>query len=182
MPRQHAGCSLLLSPFSLVADAMPEPDRLDPSPANVRFVMASVESRSGELAAARALLEKGLSQSPNATAYALLASVLRQAGDSSGALTAIAKADAAPDAANSPAERADAHLLGFEIQRAAGAVEPAKGELGAALRATLDARRAAQGAAARARAERLLARVAYHYGDKEARGPSHHARFRGRRR
>jgi tetratricopeptide (TPR) repeat protein len=155
-------------PLLEMSDATADPSKLEPSPAQIRFVMASVETRAGEPVAARALLELAVRQQPSIQSFGLLATVLRQAGDGRAALEAVTRALAAPDAPLEPLARCDAHLTAFQIHRASGAIEPAKADLARALEAALEARSKATTAGARVQTERLLARIAYHYGDRAA--------------
>lgn len=139
--------------------------RLDPSSAKVRFMMASIELRSGNLAAARPLLEAAVLAEPSVGGSTMLAMVERQAGESARAIQHVEQALRAPDARSSPGDVAEALILAFEVHRDAGAEGKAKAVLDEALRAALGARSASAGGAARARAERLLGRVLDGYGD-----------------
>lgn len=140
-------------------------DRIDPSPAKARFMMASIELRSGNLAGAKPLLEAAVSAEPSVSGFTMLAMVERQAGEPTKALQRVEQALRAPDARSSPGDVADAQILAFEVHRDAGAQDKAKAMLDSALEAALAARSASAGAAARARAERLLGRVLDGYGD-----------------
>ena len=139
--------------------------RIDPTPGRARFMMASLELRSGNLAAARPLLEAAVSADPSVGGQTMLAMVERQAGESAKAIQHVERALRAPDARSSPGDVAEALILAFEVHRDAGAQDKAKATLDAALEAALAARSASAGAAARARAERLLGRVLDGYGD-----------------
>ena len=156
---------------------MPDHRALEPSPAEVRFVMAGVELRAGSLGAARALLDQSLRERSSVQAWGLYGSILRQAGDSNGVLDAVQKALGSPDAPQSPVARADAHLLAMQVERAAGAQDRARTHLAAALKDGLDARARATTAPARALAERVLAQVAYFYGDRDAVARAIHRSF-----
>jgi tetratricopeptide (TPR) repeat protein len=139
--------------------------RIDPTPGRARFMMASIELRSGNLAAARPLLEAAVSAEPSVGGSTMLAMVERQAGESARAIQHVEQALKAPDARSSPGDVAEALILAFEVHRDAGSQEKAKAMLDTALEATLAARSASAGSAARARAERLLGRVLDGYGD-----------------
>jgi tetratricopeptide (TPR) repeat protein len=139
--------------------------RIDPTPGRVRFMMASIELRSGNLAGARPLLEAAVLAEPSVSGSTMLAMVERQAGESARAIQHVERALRAPDARSSPGDVAEALILAFEVHRDAGAQEKAKAMLETALEAALAARSASSGAAGRARAERLLGRVLDGYGD-----------------
>lgn len=140
---------------------------VEPSAARARLVMASFELREGNLASARPLLAAAITAEPTVTGYTLLALVERQAGDGPAALAHVASALSAPDAASAPLDIAEAHALGFELRREAGAGATAKSDLDAALVAALAARQQPGDAASHARAERLLGRVLDDYGDRK---------------
>lgn len=142
--------------------------RVEPSAARARFVMAGIEVRTGNLAAARPLLARATADEPTAAGYTTLAMVERQAGDMSAALADVERGLRAPDARTALVDVADAHLLAYELLRDTGRGEQARAALDAALNAALQARKAVGNAAQRARAERLLGRVLEGYG--EARG------------
>jgi cellulose synthase operon protein C len=154
-------------PILTLADALPDRDKLDPSPAQMRFAMAAVETRNGEIPAARALLERGLRDQATIQGWTLLADIQHQAGDDAGALGSLTRGLSAPDAPGSPIARADAHLLAYRIHRGQRAEQAGKA-LGDALRAALEARSGSANPTGRALAERVLARVSYHYGDRAA--------------
>jgi len=151
-----------------VADGVHAVTKLDPSPARLRGMMAALHVRSGNLASARPMLEQSLREEPSLAGYASLAGLLLQAGDQAGALEAVRQGLSAPDAAESPTGRADAHLLAFQAHRARGADQDARGALAAALKDALDARARARTDVAHASADRILARLAYHFGDPKA--------------
>ncbi|MBI5537248.1 MAG: hypothetical protein HY898_31290 [Deltaproteobacteria bacterium] len=155
-------------PILDMVDALPDHTRLDPSPAQVRFAMAAVETRNGDLPASRALLEQGLKEQFTVRAGVLLADILHQSGDSNGALATLTKALSAPDAGSLPIARADAYLLAMRIHRDQGALDQARRDLAQALTTALEARSATGNPHNRALAERLLARVAFYYGDRAA--------------
>jgi tetratricopeptide (TPR) repeat protein len=152
-------------PLMAMADSLSQTATLDPSPAQIRLAMGSIEVRAGEVARGRPLLEAALAKEPSIAGYLSLASVLNQAGERKAAEDAVAKALASPDSGNEPLSVAEAHLLAFQIQRQMGALDLARSELGAALRVTLETRSRVQEPGARASVERLLARIAYFYGD-----------------
>jgi tetratricopeptide (TPR) repeat protein len=155
---------LLLS----LADQIHAKTPLDPSPSTLRMMMATLHVRSGDLASARPMLEDVVRREPSLQGYSSLASVLFQAQDNVGALAALDKGLKAPDAKDSPLGRADAHLLAFEINRARGNADEARASLAAALNNALDARTQARSEMALTSAERLIARLSYHFGDHPA--------------
>ena len=147
------------------ADRSDFKERIQPSPARARFVMANIEVRSGNLADARPLLELAVRDEPSASGFTSLAMVERQAGDGAAALDHVERAFAAPDARTAVLDVGDAHLLAFELLREAGKTDRAKTSLDAALNVALSARQTKGNPAERARAERLLGHVLERYGD-----------------
>lgn len=139
--------------------------RVEPSPSRARYIMASIELRSGNPGAARALLQEAVKGEPSVARYTTLAMVERQSGNAAGASAAIEQALRAPDARVALLEVAEAHLLAYEISRDGGAPDRAKGSLDAALATALSARKMRGNAAAQARAERILGRVLEGYGE-----------------
>ena len=146
---------------------------LEPTPSDVRLLMASVEVRSGDLAAARPLFVAAAKGEPSVAAWMRVARADRQAKDAAAALDNLRRAYAAPDARASLADLTEAHLLAFEIQRDQGAEAAAKSELGEALTAALAARKQRGDAGMLARAETLLSRVLEAYGDAKAARRAH---------
>lgn len=143
---------------------------IEPSAAQVRFMMASIEVRAGNLAAARPLLAAALTAEPSVSGYTMFAMVERQAGDPKKAIEHVGKALGAPDARFAVLDVAEALILSFEVHRDAGAKDKAKETLDRALDAVLAARKAGTGPADKARAERLLGRVLDGYGDVKGAG------------
>jgi tetratricopeptide (TPR) repeat protein len=140
-------------------------ERIDPTPARARAMMASIELRAGNLAGARPLLEAAASAEPSVEGYTMLAMVERQAGNADRAIKHVEHAVAAPDARSSPADVADALMVSFDVHRETGAQEKAKAVLDMALHAALSARKASAAGLSRVRAERILGRVLDGYGD-----------------
>ena len=122
-----------------IADRPEFRGQIDPSPARVRAMMASIEIRSGNLASARPLLQS--------------------------ALAAVEQALRAPDNRVALLDVAEAHLTAFELFRDAAVADKAKPALDAALAAVLAARQPGGSAPSRARAERLLGRILESYGE-----------------
>ncbi|WP_437285246.1 hypothetical protein [Sorangium sp. So ce406] len=140
---------------------------LDPSSARVRSLMASLELRAGNLAAALPLFRAATAAEPTVNGLTVLAMAERQAGEPQAALEDVRRALGAPDARTSPLEVIQAHLLAFELHRDAGTQDRAKESLDAALTAALDARQRARDPGAKARVERLLGRILDGYGDEK---------------
>jgi len=151
-----------------VADAVHQNEKLDPSPSRIRRMMASLHMRHANLDAAKPMLEQALAQEPALQGYEHLAALLFQTGDVAGALKAAKQGLSAPDASASPIGRSDLHLLIFKIHRSQGADDKARASLTSSLEAALEARSRAQTDFAHAAADRLLARLAYHFGDQKA--------------
>ena len=148
-----------------IADRPEFKGQIDPSPARVRAIMASIEIRSGNLAGARPLLQSALAAEPTTSGYTMLSMVERQAGDTRAALAAVEQALRAPDTRVALLDVAEAHLTAFELFRDGAAADKAKPALDAALAAVLAARQPGGSAASRARAERLLGRILENYGE-----------------
>ena len=154
------------APILALADKLGRSAHVEPSPARVRFMMAAIEVRAGNLAEARPLLERAVSDDPSASGFTTLAQVERQSGSHDAALKAVGRALAAPDASASPVDVAEAHLVAFEVHREKNSAAAAKTELDAALASALAARQKKGGdAASHVRAERVLGRVLEAYGE-----------------
>jgi tetratricopeptide (TPR) repeat protein len=151
-------------PLLGLADRVSQKARSDSIAPEIRFLMATLEARSGRLDSARPLLAAALRDKPSAAGYTMLALIERQAGNSAGALLQIDRALTAPDARLALLDLTEAQMLAFEIHRDAGD-NRAKPALDAALQAVLAARQQYTDAPVRARAERQLARVLDAYGD-----------------
>ncbi|MFT3764520.1 MAG: hypothetical protein QM820_03230 [Minicystis sp.] len=147
------------------ADRADMKGKIEPTAARARFVMAGIEVRAGNLAAARPLLTRATTDEPTVSGYTTLAMVDRQAGDAKAALEDVDRAMRAPDARTALIDVADAHLLTYELLRDGGSTPQARAALDSALNAALQARQQRGNAGQRARAERLLARVLEAYGD-----------------
>jgi tetratricopeptide (TPR) repeat protein len=141
--------------------------RLKPSASQLRQLMASVELRSGEVDAARPLLEQALSAEPTVWGYTMLATLERQVGNVDRALAHATKAAELPAAKVLQLDAADAKLLAFEILRDRGEVPRAEAALEDALGMVLRMRKRRITPEAEVRAERLLARVFDGYGEQQ---------------
>ncbi len=139
--------------------------RLQPDPGQLRLAMGIIETRAGNLSAARPLLESSASTDPSVEALVTLAAIERQAGKMDAALAQLARALSTPEAKVNPLSAGEAHLNVFEIQKDLGAGDKAKAALASALGSTLDARKRASNPVAKGHSERLLARVLFRFSD-----------------
>src|SRR5882672_9505295 len=130
-------------PLLTLADRPPFRTHVEPSAARVRLVMATLETRSGNLGPARALLEAAAAAEPQVDTLLTLAAIERQSGNVAAALAQVNRAIAVADANHNLAETAETHLAAFEIQRETGSIEKAQPELAASLTAALTARQRA---------------------------------------
>jgi tetratricopeptide (TPR) repeat protein len=147
-----------------IADRSPVKSKLSTTPARLRALAATIDSRAGELASARTLLISSLADEPNAEGQRLLADVERGLGNGPAALAALAQVSASPEARRDRNLDAEAHLAASDIHRELGARDKAKEELTLAIAAAAEARRTTQGGST-ARAERALARALDRLGD-----------------
>jgi cellulose synthase operon protein C len=148
-----------------LADSPAMRGQIQPTAAQIRFLMASIELRAGNLAAARPLLERAVEEDPSAAGYTMLAVLERQAQNAEAALAHVDRANAPPFQRLALLDVADANLLAFEIHRENGAKDEAKRALDSALSSVLAARERGVPVGAKARAERLLGRILDNYGD-----------------
>lgn len=155
-------------PLLALADSVRGSALVEPSPGAIRFAMGAILVRAANPSAARPFLEQAANADPSLETLSMLATVRFQAGDAPGALDAVNKAVAAPDARESPLGVADAWVTAFEVYRSRNDVEHARDALASALRATLDASSRASNDGAHASCERMLARIAWFYGDRDA--------------
>jgi len=155
-------------PLLAHADSVRGSMLVEPSTAKIRAFMGSIYVRAADPAAAKPVLEQAAAAEPSLQTFAMLAAVRFQAGDPQGALDAVTRAVAAPDARESPLGVADAWLIAFQVHRSRADVEHAREALAAALRVTLDATTRASTDTTRASCERMLARLAWFYGDRDA--------------
>lgn len=153
------------APIMKLADDPAMRGQIQPSAAQMRFLMASVELRAGDLAGARPLLEAAVEEDPSAAGYTMLAVLERQAQNAEAALAHVERASAPPFKRLALLDVADANLLAFEIHRESGAKDQAKRALDSALSSVLAARERGVPVSAKARAERLLGRILDNYGD-----------------
>lgn len=143
-------------------------NKVRPTPARLRFVMAATEVRHGELDRARPLLLKSVQDEPASDALLLVVNIDRQRGKLKDALGWADKAVEAARAAQDLLTEADAHITRFELFREMHDAAEASRALEAALTRVLLAQKQGRTGAQQARAERLLARVLEYYGDQRA--------------
>lgn len=139
--------------------------KLRPSPARVRMVMAGVESKAGQLAAARTLFESASKEEPTAEAWFMLSAIEKQAGNLSAALDHLDRALVTSQAKQDPFIEGEMLLARSDLLRDSNQEEAAGSELARALEKALFAQAKARQALVRSRAESLLARVLERYGD-----------------
>lgn len=149
-----------------LADGPDYGQRLTPSSSQLRQLMASVELRSGNVDAARPLLEHALRAEPTVWGYTMLGTLERQVGNLERALAHATRAAELPAAKVLQLDAADAKLLTFEILRDRGEGPRADAALEAALDMVLKTRARRITPEAEVRAERLLARVLDGYGER----------------
>lgn len=142
--------------------------RVAPSPARVRYVMGALEADRGQLAQAKPLLESALAAEPSIETLRVLAAIARQSRNAKGALSHLARARAIAERLGNPLEEADLLHSEFEVLRDNGDAAGAKRALDAALTRAIDATRQSRSGPGQARAERLLARILEHFGEKAA--------------
>lgn len=152
-------------PLLAAADSPELKGRVEPSPTRARYLMASIETRAGNLAAARPLLEAAAAAEPSVAVFTMLAAIERQGDNKAGALAYIDRALAAPDAGYALLDLSDANMLAFELHRDAGDTARAATALASALTAVMSVRKAVADMPSRLRAERQLAHVLGGYGD-----------------
>jgi len=141
--------------------------------ARVRHVMATIEARAGNLAAARPLFLAGAKGNPSVAAWVRLARVDRQLGNSAAALESIRQARTSPDARVSLADVCEANLMAFELHRDAGEQAEARTALQEALAVAIAMQKQRGDAGTRARAETLLGRVYDAYGEAKLSRQAH---------
>ncbi len=159
--RVYAACDPLLS-----LAAKPEwRGKVEPGVARLRLAMGSIETRAGNLAAAKPLLESSIFFEPSVEALVTLAAIERQAGKPDAALVQLSRALATPEAKQNPLSAGEAQLNIYEVHKDMGAADKAKAALVSALTVTLEARKRANNAVTKGHAERLLARVLFRFSD-----------------
>jgi tetratricopeptide (TPR) repeat protein len=164
---EHAGARRTFAaaePILALADTQKLAGKVRPTTARMRYVMGVLETRSGDLGRARALIEAAVKVEPTLEALNMLAAIDRQRGDATAALSALGRVASLSRRQGDPASEAEALTASFEIHRDQGRVTEAKAALDRALTTALTAREGARAGAEQARAERILARVFEHFG------------------
>lgn len=163
----------LAAPILAKAAASNATHAIEPSVAQVRFAMGSLEMNDGNLAAAREQLLLGLRDEPAPHNFLILANVERQLGLTKEALGSLGRVEAKGAGDDERLYFVAARLLAYKIHRDAGEVEQAREVLKKALDELMSVRRAMLAAPAqvdrstRAHFERLLAQVLDAYGDSK---------------
>jgi hypothetical protein len=140
-------------------------DRLEPGAGRVKLAMGTIETRAGNLKAAKPLLESSVALEPTVDGYMALAAIERQASRPQAALEQLTRALATSEAKQHPRSAGEAHLNTFEVLKDLGASDKANAALASALTSSLEARKRAKDALAKVHAERLLARVLFRFSD-----------------
>lgn len=152
-------------PLLTLASRPESKGKLQPSAARIRILMAAVETKAGELEAARSLLERAVRDEGSPDAFMMLSAIERQAGKLDRALDNVDRALALPQVKQEAMMAGELSLARYDLLREVGQDEAAGVELAKALEQALSARSGAKNPGARARAERLLSRVLERYGD-----------------
>ncbi|MFO7180877.1 MAG: hypothetical protein DIU78_019405 [Pseudomonadota bacterium] len=137
--------------------------KVSPSAARVRYVMAALEARHGDLARALPLVNQVIAVEPSTDALMLLTSIQRQRDQADAALGTLDKVIAIAKRNQDLALETEAMIQKFEILRDTGRKEAAGDALNAALVKAVEAQRQSRPGPSQARVERLLARVLEQY-------------------
>jgi tetratricopeptide (TPR) repeat protein len=156
------------APLLELAEHKPFLGRVNPSPSRMRYLMGALEANRGELDRADPLLKQAVQREPSVDAFKLLAAIARQKGDAQSAIAFLDRARELAERSNDAAEEADLWRSRFEVLRDQGDKKAAQQALETALARALDAGQKGRPGGAQARAERQLARVLEHYGDRAA--------------
>jgi tetratricopeptide (TPR) repeat protein len=150
-------------PILAVASQSTLAGKVHPSAARVRAAMGEVELRDGRLDAARALLKQSAAQEKSGGVLLSLGRIAWRDGQWQAALENLRDALSATDTAHDPALRGEILLLISDITRDKGDIAAARTPLTDALKELVQSRNV-QDADARARVERMLARVLDRFG------------------
>jgi hypothetical protein len=142
--------------------------RVSPSPARFRYVMGALEAGRGVLDRAKPLLESAVQEEPSVDALRVLSAITRQKRDVPATLQLLGRARALAEKVGSAVDEADLWHTEFEVRRDGGDRAGASRALEQALTRVLDATRQARAGTTQARAERLLAHVLEHFGERTA--------------
>jgi tetratricopeptide (TPR) repeat protein len=140
-------------------------DKLELGAGRVQLAMGTIETRAGNLKAAKPLLESSVALEPTVDAYLALAAIERQGSRPQAALEQLTRALATSEAKQHPRAAGEAQLNTFEVLKDLGESDKANAALATALTSTLEARRRAKDPLAKVHAERLLARVLFRFSD-----------------
>lgn len=162
--RVFEGCGPLLE----LAGTKPFRGRVSPSPARFRYVMGALEAGRGALARAEPLLQAAIQEEPSVDALRVLSAITRQKRDTQTTLQLLERARQLADKSGSVIDEADLWHTEFEVRRDSGDKIGAGRALEQALTRVLDATRQGRPGASQARAERLLAHVLEHFGERTA--------------
>jgi hypothetical protein len=142
--------------------------RVSPTPARLRYVMGALEADWGELERAAPLLEAALAEEPAVECLKILAAIARQRKEAERGLNLLARARQLAERSGNALEEAELWHAEFELRRDIGDRAGSGRALETALKRALDAARQTNPGPAQARAERLLARVLEHFGERAA--------------
>ncbi|MBV9949842.1 MAG: hypothetical protein JOZ69_23575 [Myxococcales bacterium] len=137
--------------------------KITPSAARVRASMGEIELREGRVDAARALLKQSADQEKSGRVLLSLSRIDSRDGQAQAALDHLRDALSAPDAEHDPALRGEILLTISDVTRDRGDIAAARTPLTEALKGLVQSRGAQEGDA-RARVERVLARVLDRFG------------------
>jgi cellulose synthase operon protein C len=137
--------------------------KVHPSAARVRAAMGEIELREGRIDAARALLKQSADQEKSGSVLLSLGRIEWRDGQPQSALDHLRDALSAHDAVHDPALRGEILLLVSDVTRDKGDIAGARTPLTDALKGLVSSRNV-QDADARARVERVLARVLDRFG------------------
>jgi tetratricopeptide (TPR) repeat protein len=137
--------------------------KVQPSAARVRAAMGEIELREGHVDSARALLKQSADEEKSGGVLLSLARIDWRDGVAQSALDHLRDALAAPDAAHDPALRGEILLLVSDVTHDKGDPQAARTPLTEALKELVQSRNVPS-ADARARVERVLARVLDRFG------------------
>jgi len=139
--------------------------KVHPSPARMRAAMGEIELREGKIDPARALLRQSADEEPSGSVLLSLARIEWRDRQVQSALDRLRSALVAKDAAEDPALKGEILLTISDVTREKGDVVAARTPLTEALRELIGSRnRQEADSRARARVERILARVLDRFG------------------
>ncbi|MDP9003150.1 MAG: hypothetical protein M3O46_23920 [Myxococcota bacterium] len=156
-------CFKATQPLLAVASQAALATKIQPSAARVRAAMGEIELREGRIDVARALLQQSADEEKSGTVLLSLGRIAWRDGQIQSALDHLRDALSAVDVAHDPALRGEILLLISDVTRANGDVAAARTPLTEALKGLVQSR-SVPDADARARVERVLARVLDRFG------------------